>query len=465
MGIVDEQRLLDNLPDGGVVLDVETETIVAVNETFCDILGYDRADLVGEPVATITAGRQDRDRVPTPIETHINQAHDRDSVQFIWQTETAEGSGVPLETHLTVVDDGSNVSLATVRTISERTDPSDSDHDHTATARYRRILDYLSDYVLIVDETGIIRYSSPGVEDALGHEPSRLVGTDAFKYVHPADEQETKAAFEDMLENPAIETTIEYRGQTSDGSYRWIEARGSNYLADPMIDGVLVTIRDITDRKRYERRIETQNQMLERLASIVSHDLKTPVSTAGKLVTLLRGAIEDPDSDVEQSLEKLDAVLDDLRAFADHLPTLAHQSTHVEDPIECELNEVARSAWNAVDTGSITLDFDGNRVLDGDPRRLRQVFQNLFENVTTHAPDATVVTVGTLPDGFYVADDGPGIETSTVEDVFAYGTTSGAGTGVGLAIVQTIVEAHGWAVTVTESDTGGARFEIYTDPE
>ena len=73
------------------------------------------------------------------------------------------------------------------------------------------------------------------------------------------------------------------------------------------------------------------------------------------------------------------------------------------------------------------------------------------------------VSVGVLPDrpGFYVADDGPGIPESDCESVFDPGyTTREEGTGFGLAIVAETVAAHGWKIQVTESETGGARFEI-----
>jgi len=71
------------------------------------------------------------------------------------------------------------------------------------------------------------------------------------------------------------------------------------------------------------------------------------------------------------------------------------------------------------------------------------------------------VTVGAMDDGFYVADDGPGIPESERDRIFETGySTNEDGTGFGLDIVREIVEAHGWAVTVTESETGGARFEL-----
>jgi signal transduction histidine kinase len=71
------------------------------------------------------------------------------------------------------------------------------------------------------------------------------------------------------------------------------------------------------------------------------------------------------------------------------------------------------------------------------------------------------IRVGALDDGFYVEDDGSGIPEDKREAVFESGfTTNRDGTGFGLAIVTEIVEAHGWRISVTDRETGGARFEV-----
>ena len=89
--------------------------------------------------------------------------------------------------------------------------------------------------------------------------------------------------------------------------------------------------------------------------------------------------------------------------------------------------------------------------------------ENDSEPSVADAPDDATVVVGPLADGegFFVADDGPGIPEADREAVFDVGvTTRDSGTGVGLSIVETVAEAHGWSVAVTESADGGARFEF-----
>jgi len=94
-----------------------------------------------------------------------------------------------------------------------------------------------------------------------------------------------------------------------------------------------------------------------------------------------------------------------------------------------------------------------------DPGRLKRLLQNLFRNAAEHGGDRVVV--GDLSDGFYVADNGPGIPENRRDEVFESGhTTSESGTGFGLAIVERIAEAHGWEVTLTAGADGGARFEF-----
>jgi signal transduction histidine kinase len=100
-----------------------------------------------------------------------------------------------------------------------------------------------------------------------------------------------------------------------------------------------------------------------------------------------------------------------------------------------------------------------------DRDRLQQLLENLLRNAIQHGGDAVAIRLGPLGDrsGFYVEDDGDGITATERDEIFDSGySTATDGTGFGLAIVAEIVDAHGWTIGITESDTGGARFEIET---
>jgi signal transduction histidine kinase len=109
----------------------------------------------------------------------------------------------------------------------------------------------------------------------------------------------------------------------------------------------------------------------------------------------------------------------------------------------------------------MTLDIVADGTFLIDESRIQKLFANLFRNAREHAGEDAAVRVGTLPDGFYVADDGPGIPPEKRDAVLTSGfTTSEKGTGFGLSIVTQIAEAHDWEVTIADSSDGGARFEF-----
>jgi signal transduction histidine kinase len=140
---------------------------------------------------------------------------------------------------------------------------------------------------------------------------------------------------------------------------------------------------------------------------------------------------------------------------------LARQGDDIGETRPVELEQVAETCWQTVDTGESTLSVDIGRPVLADPMRLRQLLQNLFENAVRHNDGDVMVTVGPLEGGFYVADDGAGLSETDVEQSFEPGYSGEPdGTGFGLSIVERIVEAHGWDIKATASAEGGAQFEL-----
>lgn len=126
-----------------------------------------------------------------------------------------------------------------------------------------------------------------------------------------------------------------------------------------------------------------------------------------------------------------------------------------------ELADLVEACWQTVETASAGLVVETETTIQADPSRLQQLFENLLRNAVEHGGEDVTITIGDLPDGFYVEDDGqehPGGRTGNVLD--AGYSTAADGTGLGLSIVREVAEAHGWEIEVTESSDGGARFEI-----
>ena len=223
---------------------------------------------------------------------------------------------------------------------------------------------------------------------------------------------------------------------------------------------------DVTERHEREHALERQNERLEEFASVVSHDIRSPLAVVrgNHELALKTGELSHFDRAAE-ALDRVEEIVDDLLS-------LARNGRRI-DPNDVEplsVGAVARAAWNTVDTGTATLSVVDDLELPADGSRLRQLFENLFRNSIQHgsrdarsADDPLEVRVGLLDArrGFYVEDDGPGIPGEVRNRLFEPGITSDDdGTGFGLAVVRSVAEAHDWTVEAAESESGGARFEF-----
>jgi PAS domain S-box-containing protein len=126
--------------------------------------------------------------------------------------------------------------------------------------RFRSLVAHASDLITVLDRDGTILYESPSVLTVLGHDPVRLVGQRAFDLVHPADRDAAIDAFAEVIADPSQPRRAEFRFRHADGSWRWLEAVGSNLLSDPSVRGVVASSRDITPRKAAEAKLAEREQ-------------------------------------------------------------------------------------------------------------------------------------------------------------------------------------------------------------
>jgi signal transduction histidine kinase len=307
-----------------------------------------------------------------------------------------------------------------------------------------------------------------------------------------APDEGADAASDDVAAEASDDRTETVVVERADGERRYVETNVKPMTLDERRN-VAVVMRDVTERRRRKRELERKNERLEEFASIVSHDLRNPIQVLDGGLSHLeeRAAAVDPtddggpladDESLAEQLEPMRRSVDRMSALVDDMLTLARQGAAVDEREVVDLATVAREAWKTTDAPAATLSVDGDLALAADPSRLRQLFENCFRNAVEHGstnppsqaqgdavdhgPDDVAVRVGPLPDrpGFFVEDDGPGIPPDERDDIFELGhTTSQDGTGLGLGIVSEIVEAHGWAISASESERGGARFEIETE--
>ena len=326
--------------------------------------------------------------------------------------------------------------------------------------RYEAIFNHSYQFTGLLEPDGTVLEVNRAALESVGADPEDVVGEPFWETPWWQVDEETPRKLHRAIRRAA------------DGEFVRFETR------HPTTDGEIVvdfSIRPVTDEsgeviyllpegrnitelktlKQRERALERQNERLDQFASVLSHDLRSPLNVAIAHLALAREECESEELDkVERAQERMETLIQEVL-------TLARDGRTVASADAIDLAEVFEQVGYDMETGGATLMADADRDIRADRNRLHRLFENLIRNAIEHGGGDVTVRLGELPDGFYVEDDGRGIPEEKRDRIFEAGySTSPDGTGFGLSIVREIAEAHDWDVRVTESDAGGARFEF-----
>src|SRR6476619_6330354 len=135
-------------------------------------------------------------------------------------------------------------------------------------ARFRAMVRDSSDIMAIIDVEGYLTYASPAIQRILGRDADALIGTNAFDLVHPDDLPIALHAFDVATSDPDANNRVEFRMNHVDGGWRTVEAVSTNLVHDPAIAGLVVSARDVTDRRYAEAELR---EAQERFRSAFEH--------------------------------------------------------------------------------------------------------------------------------------------------------------------------------------------------
>jgi len=463
----DDRPIFEQFPDPILLVEyVDGDPIVSgVNEAFEQVFRYGRETAIGASVNDLIVPATD-----TEAATALDQqARAGETIRRVVERQTATGDNRRMLLRAVPVSGDDDQS----RIAAVYTDVTGSAPDRREFDQYRTLIESLADPVYMLDRHGRFEYVNDAFIDLVGYSRAEILGSDP-SIVKSKAACETAAEYLGRLlsDDGPEDVHFEIEIEPKDGSpipcedhmcvlpYQGAEFRGSV--------GVL---RDIRSQKERERELQRQNERLDEFASLVSHDLRNPLTVAQGQLELAR---RDHDS---ETLEKVADAHDRMLELIEGLLTLAREAEQVGELESVDLAGLVETCWQNVATGAATLTVDTTASILADRARLQQLVENLIRNsvehgstssrpeaddAVEHGGDDVRIEVGDLADdGFYVADDGRGIPADERDDVFEAGySTAQSGTGFGLAIVQRVAEGHDWDITVTESDQGGARFEI-----
>ncbi len=347
------------------------------------------------------------------------------------------------------------------------------------------------DVLTILNREGAFQYNSPAVKRVLGYEPEELAGRNAFALVHPDDLPSARRAFERALEDPELRVTHEFRFRRRDGSWCDLEVVGQNRLGDPDIAGLVLNVRDISERKRLELQLRQAQKMevIGQLAGGIAHDFNNilapilmaaqmlgeelPAENKIKILATVKGCAQ-RGAEIVRQLLWLGRGLEGKRVLLNPKHVLKDIARFVSETfpksIRLETN-VAPEIWP----------------LMADPTHLHQVLLNLCLNSRDVMPSGGKLNIGGrnftadlnytaahpgVNPGPYiileVSDTGTGIPPEIRGRIFEpFFTTKepGKGTGLGLSSVLSIVKGYGGFIELDSLPGKGTVFRVYLPAE
>ena len=132
-----------------------------------------------------------------------------------------------------------------------------------ALRRFRTLVEQSVDVIMLVGPTGELLDASPAASSVLGYAPGENLGRATFELVHPDDLAQVHALFRDLVTRSTGPTRAEFRVRHKDGSWRYLEATGINRLDEPAVEAIVVTCRDVTDRRQAEESLRATQSLLQ----------------------------------------------------------------------------------------------------------------------------------------------------------------------------------------------------------
>lgn len=332
------------------------------------------------------------------------------------------------------------------------------------------IADRTPDEIYALDVTGRITWMNERAE------AYKLQMLPAINYLDLISEDSRKLAQENLARTLAgNDTECEVVLIRLDGSTRHAEAHSSPLWKDGEVDGALVFLRDVTERKRVHELMAQSDKLraVGELAAGVAHNLNNSLTVIqGRAQLLLRNATDEVSA---KSLSVItNAVEDGTKTLRRILEFARRDSASEFVPVELgylvsSSIDIARPKWQSKSsTSKIEVKVEGNGPIYvmGEQAELREVVLNFIFNAVDAMTEGGTMEIGVraeIESGcFWVADTGRGMDQETISRIFEpFFTTKGAlGSGLGLSASHGIITRHNGEIIVVSEPGEGTRFEV-----
>ena len=356
---------------------------------------------------------------------------------------------------------------------------------------FRSLTENALDAGVVITQDGVIKSAIPLANPPRGYQPEEVIGTNSFSEIHPEDLSEAINAYNELVQNPGITKRTEMRVRHKDGSWRNVEVIARNLLDDPIIAGIIVNYRDVTEHRkaadklqelyRQERDLRQQLEMeMKRRVEFtraLAHELKTPLTPMLISSQVLASELkEEPLLSLARNLSRgasnMNSRIDELLDLAKGEIGMLQIKVETLDTSQL-LREVGEYVSPVASSRgqSLILELpDSLPPVKADNVRLRQIVLNLLNNALNYTPEGGRITLraGRKDANLIVEveDNGPGIAEEEQQHMFEpYHRMEVAGErlsglGLGLTLCKTLVDLHGGQIWVKSRVGEGSTFSF-----
>lgn len=343
-------------------------------------------------------------------------------------------------------------------------------------ARYRELFDNASDLIHMVSPEGNLMYVNNAWKRTLGYSEKEIKGLNVYDLVIEEDRELYRQCREEVLKKAQNHGSVSITFIAKNGKRVHVEDSLTAKFKNGKAEYSQCIMRDITVRKEYERRLEENNKELEQYAWLASHDLKEPLrkilTFSDMLLTRYNKGMEER---VAEGLQKINSSAYRMYDMIEAVLSYSSLATEMENIKLVDLNELVSEVLAdlemVIEEKQATVNVSALGEMEGDPRQLRQLFQNLISNALKYSREdvpPVIDITGSKDENVIkieVADNGIGFDEQYADKMFQIfkrlvGKDEFKGTGIGLAMCRKIVTNHGGIIKASSPDGKGAIFSI-----